>query len=77
LAAGGIFSEQQIVWAEQLNALIPFFQVKENPVDLSPPDEILMVTIPSTIEKQQFHVSLYQETISLLKKMNEFPRNKG
>lgn len=73
-AAGTITTLQQSQWAEQLQVLQPFFQVNKIPVGLNPPGEMLKVTISQELAKHQFHVSLYQETASLLKKLNELPR---
>ena len=75
--AGTITPDQQSIWAAQVKELALFFQVKENPVVLCPPDVTLKVVIPSNLEKQRFHVSLYHETKSLLKKLDQLPRNKG
>ncbi|WP_223587838.1 FUSC family protein [Neobacillus bataviensis] len=74
-AAGTITSNQQLMWSEQLKVLEPFFQANKNPVDISPPGQVLKVTISKELEKHQFHVTLYHETTSLLKRLNELPRN--
>lgn len=75
-SAGTITPKHQLVWTEQMKALAPFFQKKENLAELGPPGETLKVTIPTELEEQRFHIALYLETIGLLKKMNELPRNK-
>lgn len=74
--AGTMTPFQQTLWAKQFKALSPFFQPKENPAELGPSCETLLVSLEPEFEKQQFHVALYHETISLLKKMDELPRNK-
>jgi len=64
---GTITTSEQSAWAGQLTALIPYFQPG---TETKPalPDEILMVHISPELEKEQFQVSLYQETKSLLAK---------
>jgi uncharacterized membrane protein YgaE (UPF0421/DUF939 family) len=75
--AGTITPVHQLVWADQLRTLAPFFKAKINPGDLCPPGETLKVALSQELEKQQFHVSLFHATTSLLNKMNELPRNKS
>jgi uncharacterized membrane protein YgaE (UPF0421/DUF939 family) len=65
--AGTITAVQQSAWADQLLALTPFFQGKEN---TNAPAEILKVSLPIESQKQQYHVTIYHETIVLLKKLD-------
>ncbi|KMY50430.1 FUSC family protein [Peribacillus loiseleuriae] len=75
--SGTITPDQQSIWAAQVKALAPFFHAKENPVVLYPPSETLKVMISSNLEQQRFHVSLYHETKSLLKKLDQLSKNEG
>jgi uncharacterized membrane protein YgaE (UPF0421/DUF939 family) len=71
---GAINASQKEAWAQQLTVLIPYFQSKEvpAPADSHPlPNEILTVHISPELERQQFHVSLYQVTTSLIAKFFE------
>jgi hypothetical protein len=54
-----------------------FFEAQGNLAKFEQPGKVLKVTIPIELEKQQHHVSLYHETTSLLKKLDEMPKNKG
>lgn len=71
--AGTITPLQLKVWADQLKSLSTFFEAKENPAELVQPGELLKISISTDLEKQQFHLSLFHETIQLLKKMKELP----
>lgn len=75
--AGTITPLQVSEWTEQLMAFIPFFEAHGNLAKFEQPGKVLQVTIPIELEKQQYHVSLYHETTSLLKKLDEMPKNKG
>ncbi|NRD79287.1 FUSC family protein [Bacillus sp. BRMEA1] len=68
-----ITTSHQIIWVKQLKALISYFQ---NGIDESArfPEEQLLVQISSDLEKQQFHISLYQETKSLLLKLEDLKK---
>ena len=71
---GTINASQQEAWAQQLTALIPYFQTAGVPAPAARPalpNEILTVHISPELERQQFHVSLYQVTTSLIAKFFE------
>ncbi len=75
--AGTMTNVQQALWADQLRELSHFFAEKENPAGQKLPGEILIVNIPKDLEKQQFSISLYHQTVQLLKKLTELPKNTG
>ncbi len=75
--AGTITPVQQALWSDQIKALIPLFQTKENPIVFRLSGDALQVVIPANLEEQQFHISLFYETRSLLKKLGQLPSNKG
>jgi uncharacterized membrane protein YgaE (UPF0421/DUF939 family) len=68
---GTITPSQQNAWAQQITDLIPYFQTAGVPAAQearSAPNEILTVHISPELESQQFHVSLYQLTVSQIAK---------
>lgn len=67
---GSITRSQQATWSAQLKAIIPLFQsgtAAKHPLF----DKLLKVHISPELEIQQFHLSLYQATKSLLAKLSE------
>jgi uncharacterized membrane protein YgaE (UPF0421/DUF939 family) len=64
----------QLLWADQLSALTPFFKGKIHPEELCPLGETLKVSLSTDLEKQKFHVSLFHATTSMLSKMEELPK---
>ncbi len=75
--AGTITPVQQSIWADQIKAVTSLFQTKEIPLVFRLKGETLKVVIPADLEEQQFHISLFYETRSLLKKLGQLPSNKG
>ena len=73
-AAGTITSSHQLVWAEQLLALKPIFFVNDS---LKLSGETIKVKISPDLEPQQYHISLYTETLSLLNQTNVMLESKN
>jgi uncharacterized membrane protein YgaE (UPF0421/DUF939 family) len=68
--AGTITPLQIAVWADQIQALSPLVK-KENPVEWIQLGEILKITLPTELEKQQFHIALYHDTVQMLEKISK------
>ena len=75
--AGTVTGFDQSIWAEQLKALAPVFQPKETLASSQAPVPLLNITIPEEIKQHQHSLSLYNDTILLIKKMSTFPLNIG
>jgi uncharacterized membrane protein YgaE (UPF0421/DUF939 family) len=70
---GTITPSQQEAWAQQITALIPYFQNAGVPSAHATrpalPNEILTIHISPELESLQFHVSLYQITANQIAKL--------
>ncbi len=71
--AGTITSLDEISWADQIKVLAQFFQTIETTVGSGASANILKITIPEVIKKHQYSLSIYNETILLLKKWDQSP----
>ncbi|MGG5254371.1 hypothetical protein ACQYAD_12825 [Neobacillus sp. SM06] len=67
---GTISPAEQLLWADQVRALIPFFREKEPPADQAVPGEKWTVVIPPGCRQEQYHIALMVETEQLLRKIN-------
>jgi uncharacterized membrane protein YgaE (UPF0421/DUF939 family) len=69
-AEGTLTSEYQRLWSEQLNTLKSFFLDIKKPENLLSPVDLIIITVPEELQKQQYHLSLFQATHSFLRKNN-------
>lgn len=69
---GTITSIQQTQWADQIKELIPIFSDREKPAGI--PGEIIKIEIPLEFQKQQYLVSLFNQTTQLANQLSDFTR---
>ncbi len=67
---GTISPAEQLLWADQLRGLIPYFLEKQSPAGNKWPGESLNVAIPLGCREDQFHIALVLETEQLLTKIS-------
>jgi uncharacterized membrane protein YgaE (UPF0421/DUF939 family) len=63
---GTITPMQIAIWADQIHSLGLFFETKGNPAVSIQPGDLLKVSISPELEKQQYSISLYHDTVQLL-----------
>jgi uncharacterized membrane protein YgaE (UPF0421/DUF939 family) len=68
--AGTISPLQMEVWADQIQTLSLLFK-KENPAEWIQPGGLLKITLPTELEKQKHHITLYHDTVQLLEKISK------
>jgi uncharacterized membrane protein YgaE (UPF0421/DUF939 family) len=69
---GTITNLQQTQWADQIKELIPFFSDKKKTSGI--PGEIIKIEIPLEFQKQQYLVSLFNQTTQLVNQISDFIR---
>ena len=69
--AGTATAFDQAVWAEQLKALAPVFQIKETLTISQAKVPSINITIPEEIKQHQYSLALYNDTTLLINKMRK------
>jgi uncharacterized membrane protein YgaE (UPF0421/DUF939 family) len=64
---------QQIQWADQFKALIPFFGETEKKAGRQV--ENIIIDVPMELQKQQYFISLFNQTSQLVKRLNKTAGN--
>lgn len=68
---GTITPMQIAIWADQIQSLGLFFETKANPAASILPGDLLKVSILPELEKQQYPLSLYHDTVQLVNEIKQ------
>jgi uncharacterized membrane protein YgaE (UPF0421/DUF939 family) len=68
---GTITPMQIAIWADQIHSLGLFFETKGNPAVFIQPGDLLKVFISPELEKKQYPISLYHDTVQLINEIKQ------